>query len=133
MKRTAAVLALACILVGVGAGSALSYRAGKDGGTGDFPIYVAPAMLAKTAPCDCVTIHTEVKLVAVVPGSVTATVDGTGVAVLAVFADDRGQLVARLSFDEVAGLATGDTAVIGLTLTVGEDVLSASQTVRVKD
>jgi len=119
MKKTAVVLAMACILVGVGAGSALSYRAGKDGGTGDFPIYVAPATLAKTAPCDCVTIHTEVPLTDAIV-SVTAAVDGTGVTVLGVFADARGQLVARLSFDEVVAIPTGDTAVI--TLTLGEDV-----------
>ena len=132
MKKGAVLLMVAGILVGLSAGSALSYRSGKDGGDGEFAMYVAPATVVQKAPGDGVTIHTDVPLAAVADGSVAVAVDGTAVPVNAVFADDRNQLVARVSASDVIEAAASETATITLTLVRDGQVQSASATVRVK-
>jgi hypothetical protein len=60
------------------------------------------------------------------------TVDGAGVDVGGVWADDRGNLAARVSADDVieAGTADGDEAAT-ITLILG-GVGEASETVRIK-
>ena len=133
MRKATVLMAVAGILVGLGAASALSYRSGKGGGDGDFAMYVAPATVVRQAPGDSVTIHTDVALTEVTEGSVAVAVDGAAVPVGTVFADDRGQLVARVSADDVIDAAASETATLTLTLAVGDDVQSASETVRVKD
>ena len=132
MKKGAVLLMVAGILVGLSAGSALSYRSGKDGGDGEFAMYVAPATVVQKAPGDGVTIHTDVPLADVADGSVAVAVDGTAVPVNAVFADDRNQLVARVSASDVIEAAASETATITLTLVRDGQVQSASATVRVK-
>jgi len=131
MKQAALWMVLAGTLVGLSAGSALSYRSGKSGGDGDFALYVAPAAVVAQAPGDGVTLHTDVPYAADTAASVVVTVDGTAVAVGGVWADDRGQLVARIAADDVLALGGDDSATIGLTLVVGGEALSASDTVRV--
>jgi len=132
MRNVLVGLAVVGILVGLSATAALSYRSGKSGGEGDFAIYVAPATVVRTAPGDAVTIHTNVPLEGVTPGSVAVDVDGTPVTVTTVYADDRGQLVARVLADAVIEAATANTATITLTLAVGADTQSACDVVRVK-
>jgi len=133
MKRLLAVTAVV-LLVGLGT-IALAHRQGKDGGTGEFPIYVAPSTIAVHAPCECVTIHTDVPLVSVV--GVIATVNGEVVA-STTSADNRGNLVVKLGFGDVlAALGENATSVpfeLAVTVTSGEVVteLTASAEVPVK-
>ena len=130
MRKLLVALAALCVVACVGAGPALSARSGQDGGEGDFAIYVAPGTIAKSAACNWVTIHTDVPFGSVEAAS--AAVDGNSVDVAATFADDRGNLVAKLRFSDVAGRVQPPSATIELTLAVGGDELSASETVRVK-
>ena len=136
MRKLSVALAAASIVACVGAGSALSARSGKDGGAGDFAIYVAPGTIAKSAACNWVTIHTDVSYHSVAGDA--AAVNGTEVEVAVTFADDRGNLVAKLRFTDVVALVDPPSATITLTLTVvvDEDEMeerSASETVRVRD
>lgn len=133
MRKLLVALAAMCIVACVGAGPALSARSGQDGGEGDFAIYVAPGTIAKSAACNWVTIHTDVPFGSVEAASVA--VDGNSVDVAATFADDRGNLVAKLAFSDVAGLVELEppSAIVELTLAVDGDELSASETVRVKE
>ena len=131
MKKVFWMLGIAGVSLMVVAGSGLCARTGQDGGEGDFEMYVAPGVIVKSAPCPCVTIHTEVKYGAV--GGVSATVDGAAVDVAGTFPDSRGNLVVKLSFDEVAALAGAPAATVGLELIVGGKALGATETVRVKE
>ena len=127
LVAVAGLFVVACMC----AGPALSARSGQDGGEGDFAIYVAPGTIAKSAACNWVTIHTDVPFGSVEAAAVA--VDGNSVSVAATFADDRGNLVVKLRFAEVAGQVEAPSATIELTVAVGGNELSASETVSVKE
>jgi len=131
MRNVFWMLGIAGVSLMVAAGSGLGARSGQDGGEGDFEIYVAPSVIVKSAPCPCVTIHTEVKYRVVT--AVSATVDGAAVAVTGTFADSRGNLVVKLGFDEVAALVDAPSATVGLELVAGGEALAAAETVGVKE
>ncbi|MBN1765370.1 MAG: hypothetical protein JW860_08950 [Sedimentisphaerales bacterium] len=132
MKKTLLGLMLVGIILGLQVGSAWSQRSGVDGGEGDFAIYVSPSTIVKSAPCVWVTIHTDVPCG--LPDDVMATVNDSDIDVASVYADSRGNLVAKLNFDDVVLLAEdSESATISLILVVGDDTLMASETVRVED
>ncbi len=132
MKKMCWMVCIVGVLLTAGVVSTLSARTGPDGGEGDFDIYVSPGQIVKSAPCNCVTIHTDVPYTAV---------DGVSVAVdevnydgaLVTFADDCGNLVVKLDFAGVAALVAPPTATIELTVVVDGVASSASADVRVKD
>ena len=126
MKTRSMVVAVLCVVACLCVTSAFSARSGKDGGTGGFAIYVAPGTIATNAQCTWVTIHTDVPFAGV--DTVSAKIDGAAVAVADTFADDRGNLVAKLKFADVVALVKAPSAVVELTL----DGVSASETVPVK-
>ena len=105
MKKVSAVCMVALFFT-LGT-MALAHRAGKDGGEGETPIYVAPSTIVIGAPCPNVTIHTEISYGSV--EGVTAAVNGELLTKVGTFADSRGNLVIRLSFDEVVALV-GDAS-----------------------
>ena len=112
-------------------GSAVCARSGQSGGNGSFDICVAPSMIAKSAPCTWVTIHTNVPL-----GQVQAALpEVNGVEVLAAVlkADARGNTVVKIRFAEVIEQVQPPSATIGLTLVVDGDALFASEVVTVKE
>ena len=131
MKTAFWMLGLAGVSLMVLAGSGRGARIGKDGGEGGFEMYVAPNMIVKSAPCLCVTIHTEVGYNAA--SNVSATVDDEPVNVAGTFPDSRGNLVVKLSFGEVADIAEVPAVRIGLKLTANGEDLSATVTVSVKE
>lgn len=117
---------------------------GQGCGTGDFAIYVAPGVIAKSANCTWVTIHTNVPLNSVLfpPDALApaAVVADKVVTIDHMFADDCGNLVAKLKFADVIGVVKAPAATVKLTLTrevpdpdAPPIVLSASETVPVKD
>ena len=136
MRRTSVAVVVMFAVVALCVGSALSYRSGDDGGSGAIAIYVAPGTIAKSAPCTCVTIHTDVPYGAV--EEVSAAVNGTDVDVAKTFEDNRGNLVLKLNFADVVALVEQPSAKIALTVTVtvdslvGVEVRVAVATVRVK-
>ena len=119
----AAVIVL-CASVG------LSARQGKSAGDGEFALYVAPAMICTQAPCNWVTLHTDVAYASV--ADVAAAVNGQEVVVASAFADDRGNLVAQLAFEEVVAIVAPPEATIDLAVVVAGQTLNASETVRVR-
>ncbi len=127
-RKIEVVLAVAVIVVGTSA--ALSARQGCSGGQGDFAMYVAPATICTAAPCNWVTIHTDVAFASV--EDVAVAVDGEGVVVANAFADDRGNLVVQLAFEDVAAIVVPPAATVDLALDVAGRTLSASQSVRVR-
>ena len=131
-KRLICVI-VACGVFGLFAGSALSWRGGKDGGDGGFEMYVSPGTIATSAACTWVTVHTDESYDGV--GGVLAEVNGTEVDVARTFDDDRGNLVAKLGFQDVVACIPSSATTVTLTLTVirvtGETLVD-SQTVRVK-
>lgn len=141
MKTRSMVVAVLCVVACLCVTSAFSARAGKDGGTGGFAIYVAPGTIATNAQCTWVTIHTDVSFSSVVltgDAKPAAAVDGKVVTIQRMFADDCGNLVAKLAFAEVVDIVETPAAVVELTLTLKDadpedDPLSASETVPVKD
>lgn len=120
----AAVLAVVAV-------PALCARQGKDPGAGDFAIYVAPAVIVKSAPLPWITIHTEVELAAV--DDVGVAIDGTDVDPSLIYSDSRGNLVVKLRFAEVADLLSAPEATFALALIVDGELLSAAATVPVHD
>ena len=124
---------VACGVFGLFAGSALSWRGGKDGGDGGFEMYVSPGTIATSAACTWVTVHTDEPFQGV--DGVLAEVNGTEVDVPWTFADDRDNLVAKLRFQDVVACISPSATTVTLTLTIipvsGEDLV-ASQTVPVK-
>jgi len=131
MRKLSVLAAVALVAGCLGAATGLCARSGQDGGEGDFAIYVAPGTIARSAACTWVTIHTDVPFGSVDAASVT--VDGEAVDVAGTFADDRGNLVAKLRFADVAAVAAPPSATITLTLVVDGEDLSAAKTVSVKD
>jgi len=132
MKTRAMVVAVLCVVACLCVTSAFSARSGKDGGTGDFAIYVAPGVIATSAQCTWVTIHTNVPFDA--EDAVSATINGEHVDIERTFPDDLGNLVAKLAFDKVVKIIGVDSppaesAKVELTV----DDASASETVPVKD
>lgn len=130
MKLRWMVAGLAVVLAAV-AVPALSARQGKDPGEGDFAMYVAPAVIVKSAPLPWVTIHTEVKLAAV--DGLAVAIDGAEVEPALVYSDSRGNLVVKLRFAEVADLLAAPEATFALALVVDGEPLSAAVTVPVQD
>jgi len=129
MKKMLAVC-LVALFLGLGT-VALAHREGKDGGDGVIPIYVAPSTIVKSAPCPCVTIHTETALATV--QAVSAFVNDSPVDVADVFADSRGNLVVKLDCaDVVPLLGDASSARIGLVVVVGGLEWRGEETVTVK-
>ena len=134
MRKVSVVVAVMCIVAAVGGGSALSSRSGKDGGEGDFAIYVSPNQIV-TSVVSSVTIHTSVPYGTVVVAEASATVNGTAVEVTYVFPDLQGNAVAKLNVSEVKAVVSEvDSATIELFLVLKDGTeKSAWQTVRVKN
>lgn len=131
MRRSVLAVVAGCAVVGLSLGTALSARSGQDAGDGDFAIYVSPGTIAKSAQCNWVTVHTDVPYRSV--EDVSAAANGAEIDVAYSFPDDRGNLVAKLRFDDVCDHVAPPSAVIGLTLVVNGQELSASETVAVRD
>ncbi|NLF30470.1 MAG: hypothetical protein GX591_06240 [Planctomycetes bacterium] len=127
--RKAELLVLAAVIV-FSAGVGLSARKGKSGGVGDFALYVAPEVICPQAPCNWVTIHTDVAYASV--EDVAVDVDGQAVAVAQTFADDRGNLVAQLAFEDAAAIVDPPQATVKLSLVVAGRTLVAAYTVQVR-
>ena len=134
MRKVSVVVAVMCIVAAVCGGSALSSRSGKDGGEGDFAIYVSPNQIV-TSVVSSVTIHTSVPYGTVVVAEASATVNGTAVEVTYVFPDLQGNAVAKLNVSEVKAVVSEvDSATIELFLVLKDGrEKSAWQTVRVKN
>ena len=131
MKKTLwAIMFVASILM-LQVGSAWSQRSGQDGGEGDFAIYVSPNTIIESAPCNWVTIHTDVPCG--LADGVFVAVNGSDIDVASTYADSLGNLVVKLRFDDVALLTESPSATITLILVVGDDTLTASETVRIED
>ena len=132
MRRCDWMLGAAVVVLLVTAGSGLCARSGKDGGTGDFEMYVAPNVLVINAPCPWVTVHTEVRYGDV--DGVSVRVDDQSVDYDHTYADSRGNLVVKLRFDDVVADVTDETATIELELTLDVDGVDqvAAATVQVK-
>ena len=131
MKKSVLGIVVVSLVIGTVVCSALCVRSGKDGGEGDFAIYVSPNTISPDAPCISVTVHAEVAYA--LADAVYATVDGIEVEVLNTFADSRGMLVAKMSFDDVLEIAASPSATVTLTVVTGADSMEASGTVNVKD
>lgn len=130
-KRMVFAGLVVCAVVGLCVGLGAAARAGKSGGDGAFALYVAPAVLVESAPCPWVTLHTDVAFGSVSAASVA--VDGQDVAVDHVYADSRGNAVVKLKFADVTAVAAPPSATVALTLVVGDESLTAGETVVVRD
>jgi len=130
MKRTLIGGLAACCVLSLCVASALSARAGKDGGVGEFAIYVAPGTIVRSAACTWVTIHTNVPFTTV--EGVAAAVDASDVDVARAFADDCGNLVVKLKFDDVTACVAPPSATVALTIVVAGESRTASETVPVR-
>jgi len=132
MRKVSVVVAVMCIVAAVCGGSALSSRSGKDGGEGDFAVYVSPNQIV-TSVVSSVTIHTNVPYGAV--EEAYAAVNGAAVAVTYIFPDLQGNAVAKLNVSEVKAVVSEvDSATIELFLVLKDGrEKSAWQTVRVKN
>lgn len=105
----------------------------------EIEIQVSPATLVLDAPQVWVTIHADVKYsdVNTVPG-VYLVVDGESIPAKSVFADDRGDLVAKFDKDDVESLLEDSvnyaTATVTLVCTLLEDgtICSGSQQVTIR-
>ena len=118
-------------VVGLCVGSALCHRSGKDGSQGTFATYVAPGTISKSASCTWVTIHTDLSFSIV--KVVSAQVNGVNVRVAWTFADDRGNLVVKLRYQDVVAVVAPPSATIALRVTTVDDRnLESVSTVRVK-
>lgn len=92
-------------------------------------IQVAPAQIVERAPCQWVTVHAEIAYSSVVDSSVQIN----GLAADAVFADDCGDLVAKIEFGKITAIVDPPEAEITLTgITTGDVAFAGSETVRVK-
>jgi len=92
-------------------------------------IQVAPATIVLKAPLKWITIHADIDYSAVNAASVCIN----GLDADLVFADDRGDLVAKVSFPRIAPQLLAGSAEIVLTGVTNEgDAFSGSETVRVK-
>ena len=132
MKKFLLAMVVACGVLGLAASSVSWGRSGPDGGEGQFAIYVAPGTIVPGAPCNWVTVHTDVTATAVT--GVYAAVNGKSIDVAYTYADSLGNLVAKLRFKEVVALSGPTSATITLTLDLqAGGSISASETVRVKD
>lgn len=93
------------------------------------PIQVSPATIILKAPCQWVTIHADIAY---------STVDASTVAINgldaeAVFADNCGDLVAKVSFESIVdGLTPGQTTITLTGVTKDGIAFSGSSTVPVK-
>jgi len=131
MKKSVLATVVALGVLGLVAGSATWARSGKDGGDGGFAIYVAPGTIVPNAPCNWVTVHTNVALRAV--DGVLAAVSGYDIDVAQVYADSLGNLVVKLRYKDVLARVCPPSATVTLMLVVNGQPLTASETVRVKD
>jgi len=121
--RHLGLAAVALCVVGVCVGTALS-NGQNDGGEG-IQITVAPNAIVLSSPMDSVTVHSNVLL------SLVDAVAINGVTDIAVWADDRGHLVARVALAALEGVEPPElTITLSGVLTSGE-VFEASDTVRV--
>jgi hypothetical protein len=92
-------------------------------------IQVAPATIVLKAPCNWVTIHADIAYSNVQKDSVKIN----GLDPSSVFADDCGNLVARIAFDEITPIVSPPSAEIVLTgVTTDGVAFGGSDTVRVK-
>ena len=117
----AVALCVVCLCV-----KSASSNGQNDGGEG-VQITVAPNTIVLGSPVDSVTVHSNVPLGSVVPGSVTLN----GVTVVHVWADNRGHLVARMALADIEGVEPPS-----VTITLAGELKSggsfeASDTVRV--
>ena len=134
MRRKSVAVVVMFAVVGLCVASALSYRSGRSGGTGDLPIYVGPSTICLSAPCTCVTIHATVPAADVIEAAVK--VNETVVTIVDTFADNRGNLVVKLAFADVVaalGAPPSPSATISLTVALAGGDLSGVATVRVTE
>jgi len=123
--RYLCVVAVALCVVGLCVGSALSNGQNADGD--GIQISVAPRAIVLGSPVDSLTVHSNLPLDTVVAGSVAVN----GVTNIGVWADDCGDLVARVALADLEGVAPPRlTVTLTGTLTNGTP-FAASDTVRV--
>ena len=92
-------------------------------------IQVAPATIVLKAPCQWVTVHADISFSSV--SDETVQINGSDADL--VFPDNRGELVAKIAFEEIASMVAAPSAEITLTgVTTGDVPFSGSATVRVK-
>ena len=133
MKKLCWTMGVLGVVLAIGVGSGLAARSGRDGGdgVGDLEMYVSPGMIVLSAPCNWVTIHTDVPYCR--DDVVEAKVNDQDVPSWSYF-DDRGFLVVKIRFDVVADLALPPSVDISLTVVkVDGKELTAVATVRVKE
>ncbi|NLO04824.1 MAG: hypothetical protein GX131_03225 [candidate division WS1 bacterium] len=93
------------------------------------PIQVSPATIILKAPCQWITIHADIDYAAVN----ASTVAINGLDAEAVFPDNRGDLVAKISFESIiSGLEPGETTITLTGVTTEGTAFSGSSTVPVK-
>jgi hypothetical protein len=112
MKKMLAVVAVACLVVGLAYGPAFSARTGKvDPDVVGVPIYISPHTLVLDSAVTCVTVHADIPLSAVD----TSSLQLNGLVPYAVFDDSRGLLVAKFYIAEVAAIVAPPSAKLTLT------------------
>ena len=120
------------LILAVGIGSAFCARTGPDDGVGDFAMYVSPSTIIKSAPCNWVTIHTEIPINSV--EGVNVTVDAIEIEDAKIGMDSRGNLVVKLHFEDVISIVKPPESVITLTvLAAGGEELEANVVVPVNE
>jgi len=93
-------------------------------------IQVSPATIVISSLGECLTIHTDIALSKVDRSSVTLN----GLYPYAVFADARGQLVAKFDLDQVKAIVAPPSATMTLTGTTTDGTpLTGTDTVPVKE
>jgi hypothetical protein len=122
-------LSIVLLLIGCFVGLAWANKACETP-DGEFSIMISPKTIVLSSPCDTITVHSNIPFGAVVDGSVVIN----DVYECATFADDCGDLVARIGVEALDGiLVPGE--VITLTLSgelIKEGSFAVDETITVK-
>jgi hypothetical protein len=115
------------LVVGVLALAVWAERADRE--QSGYAITVSPATIVLDAPCECVSVHSNIPLGEVNAASVLLE----GVAPILVKSDNRGQMVAKFSFTDIAELVEAPSATLTLTCELKDGAqLALPDTVAVK-
>jgi hypothetical protein len=135
MKRSTVLMSLLLVVVLVASAGAVGNcnRANRAPSAGfsdsEIPIQVSPHVIVLDSVGDCVTVHADIAFSQVN----TATVTLNGIAAIACKPDNRGDLVAKFSPDEVKAIVAPPEVLFTLTgQTVDGEVFTGSETITVK-
>jgi hypothetical protein len=123
-------LSIVLLLVGCFVGLAWANKACQTP-DGDFSIMISPRTIVLSSPCDTITVHSNIPY-----GDVDVTTVAINDApVLATFADDCGDLVAKIGVDDLAdSLAPGEVITLTLSGTLVDGTeFSVANTITVKE